>query len=183
MDSQKLGIKTNFCIENSSTTFSSTKNNQAQLKSSNEVMIIEGQAWHSNRQINEFERGSKEASQTNLQRQPSMPIPLKSTQIIRNIHTVKRQKRICPSTGYKIQRGKFYKIKSCDDLVSSPGNGDTEGQELQNQAGYRWDNISPFLSNPIEVLRQERLRKERIKQQKIIKEKEKLQALDHQDIR
>ena len=42
--------------------------------------------------------------------------------------------------------------------------------------------MTPFLNNPIEILRQERLKRERMRQQKVQKEKDKLKVLDHEDI-
>jgi hypothetical protein len=110
-----------------------------------------------------------------LVRQPSMPIPLKSTDIVRNIQTVKRSKRANPAISGK----GFNKIKSCEDIHATPPEHDDASG---GKTTYRWERVSPFLSNPIEALRQERLRKERLRHQKLQKEREKLQIIDRDDI-
>lgn len=96
-----------------------------------------------------------------LEGNPSTQGGLRSTELIRNIHTVKRDKRI--------PKNKFYKLKSCDDLHSGP---------LKIQ---RSESNHPFFNDPIEVLRQERLRRERIRQEKLQREKEKLKGFIYQN--
>ena len=124
------------------------------------------------------ERNKDNASRENLsdnkfKRQNGVHYPLRSNEIIRNIYTVKRGKRI--------QEDKFYKIKSWDDNFSSPLK--HLRSQTNNKVQYNWDIGNQFFSNPIEILRQERLRREKMRQQRIQKERDKLKVLDHEDIR
>ena len=52
-----------------------------------------------------------------------------------------------------------------------------------NKITYDFYKHNHFFANPIEVLRQERLKRERLRKLRIQKRKEKLQELDHEDIR
>lgn len=91
---------------------------------------------------------------------------------------MKRSKRLCPTSHGR----RIYTIKSCDDIDQSKIKNEGEENAPKKKTTYRWDNVAPFLSNPIEVLRQERLRKERIRDEKLQKEKDKLKQLDNDDI-
>ena len=164
---------TNLFVETFSTTFSSSKHKNG----------ANGSGPYYSSRVNhepESKNKSQESVEAKMVRQPSMPVPLKSTDIVRNIHTVKRSKRFCPtSNGTK----RFYKIKSCHDIHSDKIMDPNSLDENTVKSTYkRFDNVTPFLSNPIEVLRQERLRRERLKQQKLQKEKEKLKLIDRSDI-
>lgn len=108
-----------------------------------------------------------------IEKQPSVQVPLRSTEIIRNIQTVNREKRF--------QSGRFIKIKSCDDIHNNPTS--NQGEDTQNRPHYKWETSAPFYVNPIETLRQERLKRERMQQQRIEKEKDKLKVLDLEEIR
>ena len=100
-------------------------------------------------------------SDNKLKRQNGVHYLLRSNEIIRNIHTVKRGKRI--------QEDKFYKIKGWDDNFSSPLK--HLRSQTNNKVEYNWDIGNQFFSNPIEILRQERLKREKMRQQRIKKKK------------
>lgn len=152
------GVNSNYFVETFSTTLSSSKGNKLS-RAAQGAVCKQGETVGQNRSQGELS-GSK------LQKQPVLYYPLRSNEVIRNIHTVKREKRL--------PRDKFYKIKSCDDIHGSPAK-DT-GRETNNKVIYNWNQSVPFQSNPIEMLRQERLRRERMRMERIQREKDKLKG-------
>ena len=158
-------VNSNYFIETISTTFSSSKKQRA--------TSIKNQNTQNKNEWIKDNTSRENLSDSKLKRQNGVHYLLRSNEIIRNIHTVKRDKRI--------QEDKFYKIKSWDDILSSPLK--HLRSQKNNKVQYNWDIGNQFFSNPIEILRQERLKREKMRQQRIQKEKDKLKELDHEDIR
>lgn len=161
----KRAVSSNYFVETFSTTFSSSKNQKANIAKQQNIgrkaEFIKDNASREN------------SSDSKFQRQSGIHYPLRSNEIIRNIHTVKRDKRM--------QKDKFHKVKSCDDIHDSPLN--QLRSQMNNRVQYNWDLNNQFFTNPIEMLRQERLKREKLRHQRIQKEKDKLKVIDHDDIR
>ena len=145
----------------------------SQVLKNKEQLLLEIKILKIKNERNKDNASRENLSDNKLKRQNGVYYSLRSNEIIRNIHTVKRGKRI--------QEDKFYKVKSWDDIISSPLK--HLRSEINNKVQYNWDIGNQFFSNPIEILRQERLRREKMRQQRIQKEKDKLKELDHEDIR
>jgi len=124
---------------------------------------------------------SKNKSSNNTE---GIRIWLKSNDIIRNIHSVNREKRS--------NNLKFKKINNDNNLifdnnpvvkkVSNQTNFQKIKLETNKITGEFYKN-NYFLANPIEILRQERLRRETLKKIKIQKKKEKFNELDANEIK
>lgn len=155
----------NYFLETFSTTFSSSKNqkmttvNQPNIERRAES--IKGTASREN------------SSDSKVNRSKTIHNHLRSNEIIKNIHSLKRDKRM--------QKDKFYKVKSCDDILDSPLK--QLRSQMNSKVQYNWDVKNQFFANPIEMLRQERLKRETLRHQRIQKEKDKLKVIDHEDIR
>ena len=89
-------VNSNYFIETISTTFSSSKNQRSTTVNNKNIQ-------NKNESIKDIVP-REDLSDSKLKRQNGVYYPLRSNEIIRNIHTVNRDKRI--------QKDKFYKIKS-----------------------------------------------------------------------
>lgn len=98
----KKGMISNHFVETFSTTISSSKpkNRDSKTTPHNLCKKIE-------KESNALENGLEETPK-NYERQPSLQIPLRSNEIIRNIHTVKREKRL---KGKLILATLYFKIR------------------------------------------------------------------------
>lgn len=110
-----------------------------------------------------------------FEKQQSAQTPLRSNEIIEHIHTINREKRVC--------KPKFGKVKSFKELNLNFKEVNIGSNEIKNRINYDFDKDSHFFTNPIEILRQERLKREKIRKIKIQKEREKLNILEALDIR